>query len=69
MVCWYITVAASFFIFLFSLKFPVLQENLDVYMGLRQFIVTSGTSKEIFTCVGIVVNITSSDCNSVESNL
>ena len=28
-----------------SLKFPVLQENLDVYMGLQQFIVTAGTSK------------------------
>ncbi len=38
----------SFFVFLlitlFSLKFPVLQENLDVYMGLQQFIVTTGTS-------------------------
>lgn len=29
----------------FPPKFPVLQENLDVYMGLQQFIVTSGTSR------------------------
>lgn len=32
-------------ILLFALKFPVLQENLDVYLGLQQFIVTTGTSK------------------------
>lgn len=33
------------FFFFFPPKFPVLQENLDVYMGLQQFIVTSGTSR------------------------
>lgn len=35
-------------ILLFALKFPVLQENLDVYLGLQQFIVTTGTSKYNF---------------------
>lgn len=37
--------------FVFSFKFPVLQENLDVYMGLQQFIVTTGTSKSLSTLV------------------
>uniref|UniRef100_H3DNN8 Exportin 6 n=1 Tax=Tetraodon nigroviridis TaxID=99883 RepID=H3DNN8_TETNG len=31
----------------FSTLFPVLQENLDVYMGLQQFIVTTGTSRRL----------------------
>lgn len=39
-------IVSLLFIPLFSLKFPVLQENLDVYMGLQQFIVTTGTSKK-----------------------
>uniref|UniRef100_A0A8C6UF02 Exportin 6 n=1 Tax=Neogobius melanostomus TaxID=47308 RepID=A0A8C6UF02_9GOBI len=31
----------------FTTLFPVLQENLDVYMGLQQFIVTTGTSRRL----------------------
>ncbi|MGH0120965.1 UNVERIFIED_CONTAM: hypothetical protein FKN15_070157 [Acipenser sinensis] len=31
----------------FSTLFPVLQENLDVYLGLQQFIVTSGTVRRL----------------------
>uniref|UniRef100_A0A3Q3GG94 Exportin 6 n=1 Tax=Labrus bergylta TaxID=56723 RepID=A0A3Q3GG94_9LABR len=31
----------------FSNLFPVLQDNLDVYMGLQQFIVTSGTTRRL----------------------
>lgn len=34
---------------LFCLKFPVLQENLDVYLGLQQFIVTTSSSKLCLT--------------------
>lgn len=40
-------IVSLLFIPLFSLKFPVLQENLDVYMGLQQFIVTTGTSEKL----------------------
>uniref|UniRef100_A0A8C8I0A9 Importin N-terminal domain-containing protein n=1 Tax=Oncorhynchus tshawytscha TaxID=74940 RepID=A0A8C8I0A9_ONCTS len=31
----------------FATLFPVLQEDLDVYLGLQQFIVTSGTSRRL----------------------
>ncbi|CAL1589077.1 unnamed protein product [Knipowitschia caucasica] len=31
----------------FTTLFPVLQENLDVYLGLQQFIVTTGTSRRL----------------------
>ncbi|XP_069036853.1 exportin-6 [Lepisosteus oculatus] len=31
----------------FSTLFPVLQENLDVYLGLQQFIVTTGTTRRL----------------------
>ncbi|KAJ8250881.1 hypothetical protein GJAV_G00214310 [Gymnothorax javanicus] len=31
----------------FSTLFPVLQENLDVYLGLQQFIVTTGTGRRL----------------------
>ncbi|KAA0706153.1 Exportin-6 [Triplophysa tibetana] len=31
----------------FSVLFPVLRENLDIYLGLQQFIVTSGTSRRL----------------------
>ncbi|KAG9327929.1 hypothetical protein JZ751_017258, partial [Albula glossodonta] len=31
----------------FSALYPVLQENLDVYLGLRQFIVTTGTGQRL----------------------
>uniref|UniRef100_A0A8C2XSS3 Exportin 6 n=1 Tax=Cyclopterus lumpus TaxID=8103 RepID=A0A8C2XSS3_CYCLU len=31
----------------FSTLFPVLQDNLDVYLGLQQFIVTTGTSRRL----------------------
>ena len=30
------------------LQFPILQENLDVYLGLQQFIVTTGTGVTLF---------------------
>ncbi|KAI3359285.1 hypothetical protein L3Q82_002800 [Scortum barcoo] len=42
-----IILCLSFSLFIFSSKFPVLQENLDVYMGLQQFIVTTGTSRRL----------------------
>lgn len=42
-ICQSVAVTASS-LFSFFLQFPVLQENLDVYMGLQQFIVTTGTS-------------------------
>lgn len=48
------SVALTASLFFFSLKFPVLQENLDVYMGLQQFIVTTGTSKQCFFEVSFV---------------
>lgn len=40
------TIASSVAVLIpfFLLKFPVLQDNLDVYLGLQQFIVTTGTS-------------------------
>lgn len=41
------TIASSVAVLLipfFLLKFPVLQDNLDVYLGLQQFIVTTRTS-------------------------
>nr|XP_055032724.1 exportin-6 isoform X2 [Misgurnus anguillicaudatus] len=31
----------------FSVLFPVLQDDLDIYLGLQQFIVTSGTSRRL----------------------
>ncbi|XP_023654269.1 exportin-6 [Paramormyrops kingsleyae] len=31
----------------FSTLFPLLQENLDVYLGLRQFIITTGTGRRL----------------------
>lgn len=31
----------------FSTLFPVLQENLDIYLGLQQFIVTTGTNRRL----------------------
>uniref|UniRef100_A0A3P8WA05 Exportin 6 n=1 Tax=Cynoglossus semilaevis TaxID=244447 RepID=A0A3P8WA05_CYNSE len=46
----------------FSTLFPVLQENLDVYMGLQQFIVTTGTSRRL--------NITAeNDCRRLHCSL
>ncbi|ETE70193.1 Exportin-6 [Ophiophagus hannah] len=43
-------------------KFPVLQENLDVYLGLQQFIVTSGTGHRL--------NITAeNDCRRLHCSL
>lgn len=42
--------------FVVSFKFPVLQENLDVYMGLQQFIVTTGTSKSSFLFSASVIH-------------
>lgn len=42
-ICQSVAVTA-FLLFCFFLQFPVLQENLDVYMGLQQFIITTGTS-------------------------
>ncbi|KAM6962761.1 exportin-6 [Aplochiton taeniatus] len=46
----------------FSTLFPFLQENLDVYLGLQQFIVTSGTSRRL--------NITSeNDCRRLHCSL
>uniref|UniRef100_A0A667Y4X8 Exportin 6 n=1 Tax=Myripristis murdjan TaxID=586833 RepID=A0A667Y4X8_9TELE len=42
--------------------FPVLQENLDVYLGLQQFIVTTGTSRRL--------NITAeNDCRRLHCSL
>ncbi|XP_062340396.1 exportin-6 isoform X1 [Osmerus eperlanus] len=46
----------------FSTLFPVLQENLDVYLGLQQFIITSGTSRRL--------NITAeNDCRRLHCSL
>ncbi|XP_014894762.1 exportin-6 [Poecilia latipinna] len=46
----------------FSTLFPVLQENLDVYLGLRQFIVTTGSSQRL--------NITAeNDCRRLHCSL
>uniref|UniRef100_A0A3P9BW10 Exportin 6 n=1 Tax=Maylandia zebra TaxID=106582 RepID=A0A3P9BW10_9CICH len=46
----------------FSTLFPVLQENLDVYLGLQQFIVTTGTSRRL--------NITAeNDCRRLHCSL
>ncbi|XP_041673092.1 exportin-6 [Cheilinus undulatus] len=46
----------------FSTLFPVLQENLDVYMGLQQFIVTTGTTRRL--------NITAeNDCRRLHCSL
>uniref|UniRef100_A0ACB8FLN7 Exportin-6 n=1 Tax=Sphaerodactylus townsendi TaxID=933632 RepID=A0ACB8FLN7_9SAUR len=46
----------------FSTLFPVLQENLDVYLGLQQFIVTSGTGHRL--------NITAeNDCRRLHCSL
>uniref|UniRef100_A0A672YFB1 Importin N-terminal domain-containing protein n=1 Tax=Sphaeramia orbicularis TaxID=375764 RepID=A0A672YFB1_9TELE len=46
----------------FTTLFPVLQENLDVYLGLQQFIVTTGTSRRL--------NITAeNDCRRLHCSL
>nr|XP_061805166.1 exportin-6-like [Nerophis lumbriciformis] len=46
----------------FSTLFPILQENLDVYLGLQQFIVTTGTSRRL--------NITAeNDCRRLHCSL
>uniref|UniRef100_A0A3Q3ACL7 Exportin 6 n=1 Tax=Kryptolebias marmoratus TaxID=37003 RepID=A0A3Q3ACL7_KRYMA len=46
----------------FSTLFPVLQENLDVYLGLRQFIVTTSSSRRL--------NITAeNDCRRLHCSL
>ncbi|XP_047213905.1 exportin-6-like [Girardinichthys multiradiatus] len=46
----------------FSTLFPVLQENLDVYLGLRQFIVSTGSSRRL--------NITAeNDCRRLHCSL
>ncbi|XP_039630532.1 exportin-6 isoform X1 [Polypterus senegalus] len=46
----------------FSTLFPVLQENLEVYLGLRQFIVTSGSARRL--------NITAeNDCRRLHCSL
>ncbi|RXN01668.1 Exportin-6, partial [Acipenser ruthenus] len=46
----------------FSTLFPVLQENLDVYLGLQQFIVTSSTARRL--------NITAeNDCRRLHCSL
>ncbi|MED6276870.1 Exportin-6 [Characodon lateralis] len=46
----------------FSTLFPVLQENLDVYLGLRQFIVSNGSSRRL--------NITAeNDCRRLHCSL
>ncbi|XP_058012882.1 exportin-6 isoform X2 [Ahaetulla prasina] len=46
----------------FSTLFPVLQENLDVYLGLQQFVVTSGTGHRL--------NITAeNDCRRLHCSL
>uniref|UniRef100_A0A3Q1HEJ9 Importin N-terminal domain-containing protein n=1 Tax=Anabas testudineus TaxID=64144 RepID=A0A3Q1HEJ9_ANATE len=46
----------------FSTLFPVLQENLDVYLGLQQFIATTGTSRRL--------NITAeNDCRRLHCSL
>uniref|UniRef100_A0A8C5GAA3 Importin N-terminal domain-containing protein n=1 Tax=Gouania willdenowi TaxID=441366 RepID=A0A8C5GAA3_GOUWI len=46
----------------FSTLFPVLQENLDVYLGLQQFIVTNGTTRRL--------NITAeNDCRRLHCSL
>uniref|UniRef100_A0A3Q1FV37 Exportin 6 n=1 Tax=Acanthochromis polyacanthus TaxID=80966 RepID=A0A3Q1FV37_9TELE len=56
------TLVSLIFIPFFSLQFPVLQENLDVYLGLQQFIVTTGTSRRL--------NITAeNDCRRLHCSL
>uniref|UniRef100_A0A3Q2EBD0 Exportin 6 n=1 Tax=Cyprinodon variegatus TaxID=28743 RepID=A0A3Q2EBD0_CYPVA len=46
----------------FSTLFPVLQENLDVYLGLRQFIITTGSGRRL--------NITAeNDCRRLHCSL
>lgn len=64
-----ITVSSSLF------QFPVLQDNLEVYLGLQQFVVTSGTgnnhpltlcsslpmtAKPLWTCCGVAFSMFSS---------